>query len=133
VALGWKSTFFRSTAGRALGVLAIAVVLLPGQLRNAPEFTMELVSTLLAAAWIAVCAFALLRDHAAAWAFFGLFALGGRSAVELLAQPAASDVAQGGLALILLALFGFALLAGRRDAAPPAALPESTIPSSGIA
>jgi hypothetical protein len=133
VALAWKSTFFRSTAGRALGVLAIAVVLLPGQLRNVPEFTMELVSALLAAAWIAVCAFALLRDHAAAWALFGLFALGGRTALELLAQPAASDVAQGGLALILLVLFGLALLAGRRDASPPAALPEPTIPSSGIA
>ena len=133
VALAWKSTFFRSTAGRALGVLAIAVVLLPGQLRSMPEFTMELVSALLAAAWIAVCAFALLRDHAAAWALFGLFALGGRTAVELLAQPAASDVAQGGLALILLVLFGLALLAGRRDASPPAALPEATIPSSGIA
>ncbi len=133
VTLGWRSTFFRSTAGRALGVLAIAVVLLPGQLRNAPEFTMELVSALLAAAWIAVCAFALLRDHAAAWALFGLLALGGRTAAELLVQPAAYDVAQGGLALILLVLFGLALLAGRRDASPPAELPAPTIPSSGIA
>jgi membrane protease YdiL (CAAX protease family) len=132
-ALAWKSAFFRSTAGRVLGVLALVVVLLPGELRAAPEFTMELLSAVLAAAWIAVCAFALLRDHAAAWALFGLFALGGRTAVDLLAQPASADVAQGGLALILLVLFGLALLAGRRDASPPAVAREPTIPSSGTA
>ncbi|HEV7501925.1 MAG TPA: CPBP family intramembrane glutamic endopeptidase, partial [Vicinamibacteria bacterium] len=116
-ALAWKSTFFRSAAGRALGILALVVVLLPSELRTTPEFAMELFSGVLAAAWIAVCAFALLRDHAAAWALFGVCALGGRTAADLLAQPASEDVAQGGLALILLALFGLALLAGRRDAA----------------
>ncbi len=130
--LAWKSTFFRTTAGRALGVLALVVVMLPSELRSRPEFALEFLSGVLAAAWIAVCAFGLLRDHAAAWALFGLFSFGGRAAVDLLAQPASADVAQGGLAVFLLLLFGLALLAGRRDQAPvsPAAL---TTPSSGTA
>ena len=66
----------------------------------------------------------LLRDHAAAWGFFGLFYFGGRAAVDLLSQPASADAAQGGLALALLVLFGLMLLAGRRDrvaSIPPAA------------
>jgi membrane protease YdiL (CAAX protease family) len=116
-ALAWRSTFFRTAAGRALGVLALIVVMLPSELRSPAEFTMEFLSGLLAAAWIAVCAFGLLRDHAAAWVLFGLFSFGGRAAADLFAQPAAADRAQGGLALVLLVLFGLMMLAGRRDRA----------------
>lgn len=114
-ALAWRSTFFRTAAGRALGVLALVVVMLPSELRSPPEFTAEFLSTLFAGAWIAVCAFGLLRDHAAAWALFGLLYFGGRAAVDLLSQPASADVAQGGLALVLLVLFGLALLAGKGE------------------
>ena len=117
-ALAWRSTFFQTTAGRALGFLALVVVMLPSELRSPPEFTMEFLSGLLAAAWIAVCAFGLLRDHAAAWALFGFLSFGGRAAVDLLAQPAAADRAQGGLALALLVLFGLVLVAGKRDRTP---------------
>jgi hypothetical protein len=117
-ALAWRSTFFQTAAGRALGFLALVVVMLPSELRSPPEFMMEFLSGLLAAAWIAVCAFGLLRDHAAAWALFGFLSFGGRAAVDLLAQPAAADRAQGGLALALLVLFGLALVAGKRDRTP---------------
>ena len=63
---------------------------------------------------------------------FGLIALGGRGAVELMAQPAPPDRRAGGFALLLMAAAGVALLAGRRDRdleepayqAPPAPLPE---------
>ncbi len=115
VALAWRSPFFRTAAGRALGVLALVVVMLPSELRSPPEFAMEFFSGVLAAAWIAACAFALLRDHAAAWVLFGLLYFGGRAAVDLLSQPASADAAQGGLALALLVLFGLALLAGKRE------------------
>ena len=106
--------------------------MLPSELRSPPEFTAEFLSSLLGAAWIAVCAFGLLRDHAAAWALFGLFYFGGRTAVDLLSQPASADVAQGGLALALLVLFGLALLAGKRDRAPTSASALTT-PWSGSA
>lgn len=115
VVLAWNSAFFRSTAGRVLGVLALILVLAPSQLRTPAEFGFEFVTGLLSAAAVAVCAFGLLRDHAAAWVFFGLFTFGGRGAIDLLGQPAAADQAAGWLAVSLLVLFGIALLAGRRD------------------
>ena len=40
-------------------------------------------------AWLAVTAFVLLRDHPAAWVYFGTLAFGGSSAVRLLGQDAA--------------------------------------------
>jgi hypothetical protein len=128
-ALAWRSSFFRTPAGRALGALALVVVLLPSELKSPAEFAMEFLPALLAAAWIGVCAFGLLRDHPAAWALFGILAFGGREAVDLLAQPAAADQAAGGWAVLLLVLAGIVLLGGRRDA--PAPVP--TIPSSDIA
>jgi len=71
------------------------------------------------AAWAGVCAFLLLRDHAAAWALFGILAFGGRVALELLGQPAAADRTAGAVAVLLLAAVALALLAGRRPEAPP--------------
>ena len=117
-ALAWRSAFFRTLAGRALGIAAVILVLMPSDLRSPAEFGFELATGLLAAGWAGVCAFGLLRDHPAAWALFGLFAFGGRGAIELLAQPAAADRAAGGLALTLLALVGALLLAGRRNGDP---------------
>jgi membrane protease YdiL (CAAX protease family) len=125
-ALAWNSTFFRTTAGRALGFVALVLALAPSELRSPAEFGFELATGLLAAAWIAVCAFGLLRDHAAAWALFGLFAFGGRGAIELLGQTARADRAAGGLAVGLLVLAGLALLGGRRDPAPVA--PSAPVP-----
>ncbi len=114
-ALAWNSAFFRTTAGRVLGVAAVVLVLTPSELTSPSEFAFELATALLAAGWGAVCAFGLLREHAAAWALFGLFTFGGRGAVALLAQPAGADRAAGWLALALLAVAGVALLAGRRE------------------
>jgi hypothetical protein len=120
-ALTWRSAFFRTAAGRALGIAAVVLVLMPSELRSPAEFGFELATGLLAAGWAGACAFGLLRDHPAAWALFGLFAFGGRGAVELLGQPAFADRASGWLALLLLAVAGAALLAGRRDAGTGAA------------
>ena len=116
-ALAWRSTFFRSAAGRALGILGIVLTLMPTDLRSPAEFSFEIATALVAAGWVAVCVFGLLREHAAAWVLFGLAAFGGRAAIELLAQPAAEDRSAGALAVLLLFAAAVALLAGRRDAA----------------
>ena len=131
--MAWKSTFFRTTAGRTLGILAVLVAMLPSHLHSPGEFVAEYLPGLLIALWLAVAAFGLLRDHAAAWALFGLMAFGGRAALEVLVQPAAADQAAGGFALVLLALAGVALLAGRRDrvvAAPPPPPPPDPAPTT---
>jgi hypothetical protein len=132
-ALAARTELFRTPRGRILGLATAAVAMVPIGFDSPARFLADYVPTLLMAGWLAVCAFGLLRDHAAAWALFGLFAFGGRGAAELLVQPAPADRAAGGLAVVLLVLAGIALLAGRRDpvAAPPAAAPTS--PSSGTA
>jgi len=118
VALAWNSAFFKTAVGRFLGIAAVVLVLVPSELRAPAEFGFDFVTGLVGAAAVGACAFGLLRDHAAAWVLFGLFAFGGRGAVDLLGQPAASDQAAGGLAVLFLVLAGVATLAGRRD--PPA-------------
>jgi hypothetical protein len=65
-------------------------------------------------AWLGASAALLLRGHGAAWVLFGVFTIGGREVIALLAQPAAADRAEGWLAAGLLALGCLALLAGRR-------------------
>jgi len=130
--LAARTAFFRSARGRALGFAALAIALLPSSVTTPGAFLADYLPSILAAAWLAASAFLLLRDHAAAWVLFGLIALGGRGAVELLAQPAPPDRAAGGFALLLLAAVGIALLAGRRDRdleepafqIPPPPLPE---------
>ena len=94
---------------------ALAIALLPAGLSSPVSFLADYLPEVLAAAWLAASAFLLLRDHAAAWVLFGLIALGGRGAVELLAQPAPPDRRAGAWAVVLLAVAGVALLAGRRD------------------
>jgi hypothetical protein len=131
-ALAARSSFFRTTKGRVLGFAALAIALLPAGLSSPVSFLADYLPEVLAAAWLAASAFLLLRDHAAAWVLFGLIALGGRGAVELLAQPAPPDRRAGAWAVVLLAVAGVALLAGRRDRdeaeialeIPPAPLPE---------
>ncbi len=136
-ALALGSSFFRTRPGRALGAVAVVLALLPSNFHSPAEFASSLLPTLFATAWIAICTFALLRDHAAAWALFGLFAFGVREAIDLVAQPAAADQAAGAWALALLVLAGIALLAGRRDPAVRLAAdsrqPATSFPSSGSA
>jgi hypothetical protein len=122
-ALAWNSAFFRTAAGRALGILALVLVLAPSELRSPAEFGFEFATSVLAAGAVAFCAFGLLRDHPAAWVLFGLVTFGGRGAIDLLGQPAAADQAAGALAVLLLLLFGVAVLAGRREPAAAAAPP----------
>jgi hypothetical protein len=119
MALASRSAFFRTPVGRVLAAAAILAALLPSTIHSPTDFTAEFLPALLAAIWLAICSFSLLRDHAAAWALFGLIAFGGRGAIELLAQPARPDRAAGALAAALLILAGVALLAGRRDRPPP--------------
>ena len=130
VALAMRHSFFQSRAGRALGLLAIAVAMLPTSLTSPAGFLAEYVPAVLTAVWLGLCAFLLLRDHAAAWVLFGLFTFGGRGVIELLAQPASADQAAGGVTVVLLAAAGIALLAGRRDPAPvlPPPLPPPVEP-----
>jgi hypothetical protein len=112
-ALAWGSTFFRTTAGRALGFAAFVLALVPSELRSVKEFGFSFATALLAAGWIAVCAFGLLRDHAGAWVLFGLFRFGGDAAGDLLAQSTPADRTAGEWSLVLLVVAGVALLAGR--------------------
>jgi hypothetical protein len=128
-ALAWKSAFFRHRYGRALGIVAVVLALVPSDLRSGAGFGFELVTGLLFAAWAAVCAFGLLRDHAAAWALFGILGSGGRVALELLAQSAAQDRAAGWLAILLLGVAGAACLTGRRDGPAQAELTVPTNPN----
>jgi hypothetical protein len=114
-----------------LGFAALAVALLPSTLTTPGGFVADYLPSILGAAWLAASAFLLLRDHAAAWVLFALIALGGRGAVELLAQPAPPDRAAGGFSVLLLAAAGLALLAGRRDRdelAPEHAVPGPPLP-----
>lgn len=124
-AIAWRSPFFRTRLGRALAVAAVLVALMPSELRSAPEFVFDLATGILFAGWAAVCAFGLLRDHAAAWALFGILAFGGRGAIDLLGQPAAADRGAGAVAVALLAAAGFVLFSSRRAAPPPAGLPAA--------
>jgi hypothetical protein len=118
-ALALKSQFFRSAAGRALGVAALLVALLPSGSHSAAEFVSDALPTVLAAAWLAASAALLLREHAAAWLMFGLLSLGLRDAMDLAGQPAAADRVSGAIAIVLLVAAAIALLAGRRDEEPP--------------
>jgi hypothetical protein len=145
-ALAARGAFFRSAAGRTLAVGAVLVAMAPTSFHGASEFAAAFAPAVLMAIWLSVAAFALLRDHAAAWVLFGLLAFGGRDTIELLAQPASWDRASGRFAVVLLALSGVALLAGRRTSAaasppgptdgsggPGGGPPALTTPSSGSA
>jgi hypothetical protein len=140
-ALALRTNFFRAPLGRALGMLAILVALAPSSLRSPALALADFVPSALVIAWVAASAAFLLRGHGAAWVLFGIFTVGGREIIALLAQPAAADRAAGWLGAGLLALAALALLSGRRvpetpesPAAPlPPPAPEPTIPWSGSA
>ena len=119
-ALAWNSAFFRKPAGRALGFAALVLALVPSELRSPGEFGFAFATALLAAGWIAVCAFGLLRDHAGAWVLFGLFRFGGGAAGDLLG----ANRAFGSLGRVLVA----GLAGGRRRRAPCRAPPARPRP-----
>ncbi|HYK41792.1 MAG TPA: CPBP family intramembrane glutamic endopeptidase [Thermoanaerobaculia bacterium] len=130
-ALAWRERTFRRPAVRVLLLVGLIVVLLPSSPRSAVEFGFELAAAAAGAAWLAVTAFILLRDHPAAWVFFGTLAFGGSSALRLLGQGAAADRIAGAAGMVLTAAVAILLVGfGRRepasDVAPavPAPLPE---------
>ncbi len=131
-ALALRSSFFRTSAGRLILAIAVAVAMLPLDVESPAGFAADFLPGLLIALWLGASAALLLRDHAAAWALFGLVAFGGRGVMDLLAQPAPADRAAGWIAAALLLVGGVALLGGRRDE-EPRIVPEPTTPSNGIA
>jgi hypothetical protein len=128
VALAARQPAFRKPLWRVLGAAAVIVALVPTGARSVGEFTASFLPDVLLVAWVAFCAFGLLRDHAAAWAIFGALAFGGMRAAELLAQPAPPDRFAGWTVAVLCVLAATALLAGRREEArtvpSPLAEPE---------
>ena len=96
IAIAAAQPFFRQPAIRAASLLALLALLVPGGTRSPVEFALDFVPPILLVGWMAVVAFALLRDHAAAWVFFGAISFGGARAASMLAQPAAPDQAAGG-------------------------------------
>jgi hypothetical protein len=128
VALAARQPAFRKPLWRVLGAAAVIVALVPTGARSVGEFTASFLPDVLLAAWVAFCAFGLLRDHAAGWAIFGALAFGGMRAAELLAQPAPPDRFAGWTVAVLCVLAATALLAGRREEArtvpSPLAEPE---------
>ncbi len=124
-ALALRTEFFRSAVGRALGVLAILVALLPASLRAPSTLAADFLPSVLVVAWVAASAALLLRGHAAAWALFGIFTVGGREVLALLSQPAAIDRAAGWMSAAVLAAGAVAVLAGKRSAGGHRAAPLS--------
>ncbi|MEO8430551.1 MAG: lysostaphin resistance A-like protein [Acidobacteriota bacterium] len=127
VARGFREALLRRADVRALVLIGAVVALLPGSARSAVELAGGLAGSLLMAGWLAISAFALLRDHAAAWVFFGALAFGGSAASRLLAQPAAADRAAGWVGIALLAAAALALVGARRR--QPAAAEEKPAPA----
>jgi len=125
IALAAAQPFFRKPAILALSLPALFFIVAPTTFRSPEQFLADFVPGLLVTAWIALCAFLLLRDHVAAWVLFGAFSYGGRAIVELLAQPAALDRVAGWTALLLIALGAAALLIGRRRETRVPGVPET--------
>lgn len=104
-----------------LAGLALLLIVTPSSFRTPGEFLADLLPDVLVAVWIGLCAFLLLRDHPAAWIFFGALAYGSRAVLDLLSQPAAADRSAGWSALLMIALALAALLWKRRARAAPVA------------
>jgi hypothetical protein len=128
VALGARTAGFRKPAVRAALVAAALITLAPLNPHSLPEFVWRFGTSLALAGWLAVCAFALLKDHVAAWVFFGALVFSGGAAFRLLAQPAPADQTAGWIGVVLAAVAAAALVRSvrrepslRRPAVPVAA------------
>jgi hypothetical protein len=128
-ALGSRGALLRRGTTRVAIAAGALVALLPSSPHSALEFAADLAGSLAILAWMAVCAFLLLRDHVAAWVVFGAAAFGAPAAVRLLSQPARPDVLAGAAGLLLLGAAAIALIGtGAREPSietpPPPATPE---------
>ena len=129
VAIAAREPLFRRGVILALALAAILLALIPISFHSPVESLWQVVAGLLMLGWLAVAAYVLLREHVAAWVFFGALASGGSAAAKLLAQPAAADQAAGAAAVLLLLLAAAALVVGRRREPPapePLAVDRST-------
>ncbi len=113
VSLGNEDPFFRRTPARIGLAFLLVVALLPSAPHSAAELLGGLGNSLALLFWLFVCAFFLLRDHVAAWVFFGALAFGGSAAASLIAEPAAPDRISGILGLVLVAAMALALVGFR--------------------
>ena len=95
VAIAAREPLFRRGTILALVLAAILLALIPISFHSPVESLWEVVAGLLMLGWLAIAAYALLREHVAAWVFFGALASGGSAAAKLLAQPAAADQVAG--------------------------------------
>jgi membrane protease YdiL (CAAX protease family) len=123
IALAARTHTARQPLWRALAVAGVLLALAPTGARSVGEFAAAWIPEILMAAWLAFVAFGLLKDHAAAWVFFGALYFGGLRAGELLVQPAPPDRAAGWTVIVLVLLAAAALVAGRRQR-PEAAAAE---------
>jgi hypothetical protein len=114
-ALALRREFFRTAIGRALGVGALLLMILPSQISRPGEFAAAYLPDVAMLGWLAFCGLVLLGDHAAAWVFFGALALGGPAVVDLVSQGAAADRVAGWGAAALIVIAVVALVAGRRE------------------
>src|SRR5262249_43740175 len=112
VSLASRESAFRKKGGQGLSAVALVLALIPWGFHSGVELAWATVSGLVTAAWLIGCAFLLLRNHAAAWVFFGVLTSGVPAAVRILAQPAAADRIAGAGALVLLAVGVAALIGG---------------------
>ena len=123
-ALGGREPSFRRAGLRVAAAIAVVFALLPSDPHSAVELVERFGSSLALVAWLAFSAFFLLRDHAAAWVFFGALAFGGNTAARLLSQPAASDRFAGAAGAVLLVIVCAAIVGtARRE--PATTEPES--------
>ena len=123
LALAARTPTARQPLWRALAGVGALLTLAPIGARSAGEFAAAWLPEIAVAAWLGFVAFALLRDHAAAWVIFGALFFGGLRAAELFLQPAPSDRGAGLTVVIFVMLATVALVAGRREPAEPAVAP----------
>jgi hypothetical protein len=132
VTLAARTRTAREPLWRALAVVAVLLALAPIGARSAGEFAAAWIPEILLAAWFAFVAFGLLKDHAAAWVFFGALYFGGLRAGELLVQPAQQDRAAGWTVALLVLIAAAVLVAGRRQRPEPllaaGPVPEPIVP-----
>ena len=117
VAIAAPEPFFRKPFARAAALAGLVLIVLPTGFHSGAEFALDLLPPLAAAAWLAVAAFLVLKDHVAAWVLLGALAFGGRAAAALLGQSAQADRAAGWVGVALIAAAAVSLLAGGRDVA----------------
>ena len=77
-----RQDLVKQPVGLVLAGLALLLIVMPTTFRAPGEFLADLLPDVLVGLWIGLCAFLLLRDHPAAWIFFGALAYGSRAVLR---------------------------------------------------